>query len=132
MRYLLDTHVLIFLGTGEVDRIGKEALKAYRDPDARVYVSQISFWEMAIKINIGKLHIPIGLKNVIESSHQAGIETIPVQNSHILSYQSLEVREDHRDPFDRYLIATALSEKLELLSNDAKFDAYGGVVRIWG
>ena len=53
MRYLLDTHVLIFLGTGDVDRIGKEALKAYRDPDTRVYVSQISFWEIAIKANTG-------------------------------------------------------------------------------
>ena len=131
MKYLLDTHVLIFLGSGDVDRIGKEALVAYQDKDTRMYVSQISFWEMAIKINIGKLHIPIGLKNVIESSLQAGIETIPVQNSHILNYQSLEVKEDHKDPFDRYIIATALLEKLKILSNDSKFDIYDDVVRVW-
>jgi PIN domain nuclease of toxin-antitoxin system len=131
MKYLLDTHVLIFLGSGDIDRIGEEALKVYQDPDTRVYVSQISFWEMAIKINIGKLHIPIGLKNVMESSQQAGIETISVQNSHILNYQSLEVQEDHRDPFDRYIIATALSEKLKILSNDSKFDIYNDVVRVW-
>lgn len=131
MRCLLDTHVLIFLGTGDVDRIGEEALGRYQDPETRVYVSQISFWEMAIKINIGKLHIPIGLKNVIESAQQAGIETIPVKNSHILSYQSLEVHEDHKDPFDRYIIATALSEELEILSNDRKFDIYNAVVRVW-
>ena len=131
MKYLLDTHVLIFLGSGDIDRIGEEALKVYQDPDTRVYVSQISFWEMAIKINIGKLHIPIGLKNVMKSSQQAGIETISVQNSHILNYQSLEVQEDHRDPFDRYIIATALSEKLKILSNDSKFDIYNDVVRVW-
>lgn len=131
MKYLLDTHVLIFLGSGDIDRIGEEALKVYQDPETRVYVSQISFWEMAIKINIGKLHIPIGLKNVMESSQQAGIETISVQNSHILNYQSLEVQEDHRDLFDRYIIATALSEKLKILSNDSKFDIYNDVVRVW-
>jgi PIN domain nuclease of toxin-antitoxin system len=131
MKYLLDTHVLIFLGSGDIDRIGEEALKVYQDPETRVYVSQISFWEMAIKINIGKLHIPIGLKNVMESSQQAGIETISVQNSHILNYQSLEAQEDHRDPFDRYIIATALSEKLKILSNDSKFDIYNDVVRVW-
>lgn len=131
MRCLLDTHVLIFLGTGDVARIGEEALGRYQDPESRMYVSQISFWEMAIKINIGKFHIPIGLKNVIESAQQAGIETIQVQNSHILSYQSLEIHEDHKDPFDRYIIATALSEELEILSNDRKFDIYNDVVRIW-
>lgn len=65
MRVLLDTHVLIYLGCGYTDRIGKKALKIYKDPESRVSISQISFWEMAIKINIGKLVIPIGLKNLI-------------------------------------------------------------------
>ena len=62
MKYLLDTHVLIYLGCGDTDQIGKKALKIYKDPDTRIFVSQISFWEMAIKINIGKLHVPIGLQ----------------------------------------------------------------------
>lgn len=131
MSYLLDTHVLIFLGCGEIDRVGKEALGIYQNPDSRVFVSQISFWEMAIKINIGKLHIPIGLQNVIVQSQQAGIETISVQNSHILHYQSLEIKEDHKDPFDRFIISTALCEDLKILSSDSKFDLYEKVARIW-
>ncbi|MBU3915186.1 type II toxin-antitoxin system VapC family toxin [bacterium] len=131
MKYLLDTHVLIYLGCGYDDQIGKKALEIYKDPDAQIFVSQMSFWEMAIKINIGKLHIPIGLQNVINQSQQAGIETILVQNSHILDYQSLDVMENHKDPFDRYIIATAISEDLKILSSDKKFDLYQAVVRVW-
>ena len=131
MKYLLDTHVLIYLGCGDNEQIGQKALEIYQDPEAQIFVSQISFWEMAIKINIDRLHIPIGLQNVIIQSQQAGIETISVQNSHILNYQSLDVMENHKDPFDRYIIATAISEDLKILSSDKKFDLYQAVVRVW-
>jgi len=86
---------------------------------------------MAIKINIGKLHIPIGLQNVIVQSQQAGIEPISIQNPHILYYQSLEIKEKHKDPFDRFIISTALCEDLKILSSDSKFDLYEPVERIW-
>ena len=78
MNCILDTHVLIFFGCGYDNRIGRKALDVYKDPKSKIFISQISFWEMAIKINIGKLKIPIGLKNVIIHTRQAGIETIPV------------------------------------------------------
>jgi len=131
MKYLLDTHVLIYLGCGYTEQVGNKALEIYEDPDTQIFVSQISFWEMAIKINIGKLHIPIGLQNVIIQSQQAGINTISVQNSHILYYQSLDVKENHKDPFDRFIISTAISEGLKILSSDTKFDLYKTVVRVW-
>jgi PIN domain nuclease of toxin-antitoxin system len=131
MNCILDTHVLIFLGCGYDNRMGQKALDVYNDPKSKIFVSQISFWEMAIKINIGKLKIPIGLKNVIIHTRQAGIETIPVRNSHILYYQSLEVHEKHKDPFDRYIISTALCEDMRIISSDSKFDLYSSVIRIW-
>ncbi len=131
MSFLLDTHVLIYIGCGMTEQIGNRAIEAYADPETPVYVSQISFWEMAIKINIGKLQIPIGLENVLVLSQQAGIQTIPVKNDHILSYQSLQVHETHKDPFDRYLVATAISEKLNIISSDLKFDLYDGITPIW-
>ncbi len=131
MNYLIDTNVLIFLGCGYEDRIGKKAFKIYTSPDANIYISQISFWEMAIKINIGKLNIPIGLKNIINLTRQAGIDTIPVKNSHILYYQTLEVHENHIDPFDRFIIATALCEEMKIITSDTGFDYYAKVERIW-
>ena len=106
-------------------------LKIYKSDKSEIYISQISFWEMAIKINIGKLTIPIGLKNVMVLSRQAGIEMLPVSNEHILYYQSLDVKENHKDPFDRYIISVAISEKMRVLSSDANFDLYDNVKRIW-
>jgi len=131
MNCILDTHVLIFLGCSYENRIGRKALDAYKDPKSKIFISQISFSEMAIKINIGKLKIPIGLKNVIIHTRHAGIETIPVRNSHILYYQSLEVHEKHKDPFDRYIISTALCENMRIISSDSKFDLYSNAIRIW-
>ena len=131
MQYLLDTHVLIYLGCGDTDRIGKRALQIYRNRNSRIFASQISFWEMAIKCDIGKLHIPIGLRNVVTLLRQAGIETMPVRNAHIFLYESLERKEEHKDPFDRYLVATAQCENLTIVSADEKFDLYSSTVRIW-
>jgi len=96
-----------------------------------IFVSQISYWETAIKMHIGKLVIPIGPKNVMILAKDAGISMLPVDNSHILRYQSLDRHEDHRDPFDRYPVAIALGEKMAVISDDAKFDLYRGVKRIW-
>lgn len=131
MNVLLDTQVLILIGSGAVKKIGKKALEIYLDPKTTAYISQISYWEMAIKINIGKLHIPIGLQNIMMLTQQAGIAMIPVQNSHIFQYQSLEVQDNHKDPFDRYIIATAMVEGMTILSSDSKFDLYQDVVRVW-
>ena len=131
MKYLLDTQVLIYLGCGYRDRIGRNALEAYSDPESKVFISQMSYFEMAIKINIGKLSIPIGLQNVMILAKDAGITMVPMDTTHILRYQSLALHESHRDPFDRYLISVAICEKMGLISDDGKFDLYDEIVRIW-
>jgi PIN domain nuclease of toxin-antitoxin system len=61
MNCILDTHVLIFLGCGYDNRIGQKALDVYNDPKSKIFVSQISFWEMAIKINIGFFNCDIDM-----------------------------------------------------------------------
>ena len=131
MKYLLDTQVLIYLGCGHTERIGKKALRAYHDLESEIYISQISYWEMAIKINIGKLTIPIGLQNVMILARDAGISLLPMENEHILRYQTLPRQEQHRDPFDRYILAVALCAKMSILSDDEKFDLYKEAKRVW-
>ncbi len=128
MNYLPDTHVLIFFGCGYEDKIGRKAFEILKNINSKLAVSQISFWEMAIKINIGKLEIPIGLKNIIKLTRTAGMEIVPVRNSHILYYQSLETHPDHKDPFDRFIISTAICENMQILSGDPKFDLYADIV----
>ncbi len=131
MKYLLDTHVLLYLGCNELNQVGKSAREIYQNPKTEIFISQISYWEMAIKINIGKLSIPIGLKNLVTLSTQAGIEMIPVKNVHIFHYQTLPRFDNHKDPFDRFIISTAQTEHLPILSSDEKFDLYSDVKRIW-
>ena len=82
-------------------------------------------------VNLGFTEIPTGLKNIIIHTHQAGIETIPILNSHILAYQPLEVFEKHKGPFDRYIISTALCEDIKIIYSDSNLDLYSNVVRIW-
>jgi PIN domain nuclease of toxin-antitoxin system len=131
VKYILDTQVLIYIGCGTSERIGRKALKVYRDVESEIFISQISYWELAVKISIGKIVIPIGLKNVMILAKDAGIIMLPVDNAHILQYESLAMREDHKDPFDRFIVSVALSEKMHILGDDAKFDLYKGVKRIW-
>ena len=131
MKYLIDTHVLIYLGTGRTDSISKTALDVYKNPDTEIYVSQVSFWEIAIKINIGKLYIPVGLQNVIILTRQVGIRTISIQNSHILNYTKLPILADHKDPFDRLIVSIAQLEKIPIITSDRNFDLYNNIQRLW-
>ncbi len=131
MKYILDTHLLIFLGTNDIEKISKKALKIYQNPVNELFISQISYWEMAIKINLGKLIIPVGLRSIMLQTHQAGIQMIPVRNEHILNYESLPRFDNHKDPFDRFIVSVTLNEKAELISSDKKFDLYKSLKRVW-
>lgn len=130
MRFLLDTAVFIYLGSNQRDLISKKALRVYENPQAVAIVSQVSLWEMAIKVNIGKLRIPIGLKGVITSAVEAGIEILPLQNQHIIYYASLPLHPSHRDPFDRMIVSISVCEDLPVMTNDDRFDLYESR-RIW-
>ena len=131
MKFIIDTNVLIFLGTGKRDRISDDVMNIYGDQDSQIYISQVSFWEIAIKINIGKLHIPTGLGEIIVRTRDVGIETISIKNIHTLNYAQLPRFDNHKDPFDRLIVSTAQTEKLPIISNDRNFDLYQGVERLW-
>ncbi len=131
MSYLIDTHVLIHLGTGEAKRLSDRVIEIYSNTANNLYISQISYWEMAIKINIGKLFIPIGLRNIILQTRLIGIEMIPIKNSHILFYENLQIMDNHKDPFDRLIVSAAIAEDLSIISSDTKFDLYETINRIW-
>lgn len=129
MKVLLDTAVLIYLGTGDSRALSNKAIALYQDTKSELFVSPISYWEIAIKMNIGKLGIPIGLNKLMAATHEAGIQTLPVHNQHILRYEGLALKK-HRDPFDRMLVAICLKEGMSLLSSDKHFDQYK-IKRVW-
>ena len=92
-------------------------------------VSAASAWEIATKIRLGKL--ATGLELVSDFGHylsQLGCEELPISVDHAIRAGRLSG--EHRDPFDRMLIAQAQAENLPIVSNDRVFDLYG-VERIW-
>jgi PIN domain nuclease of toxin-antitoxin system len=88
-----------------------------------------SLWEIAIKVSIGKLKISqpydVFMKQVITSNH---LIILPITVRHTTTVASLPFQ--HRDPFDRLLIAQAMVEEVPIISGDAAFDAYS-VTRLW-
>ena len=84
---------------------------------------------MQIKVSLGKLQLKVALPELIkdEVNHNR-IELLQLDIAHIYTLSNLELH--HRDPFDRILIAQSISEELEIVSIDDKFDAYG-VQRFW-
>ena len=127
MKYLLDTHALIWSLEAN-PQLSIKAQEIIENNHNTIYVSIVSLWEIAIKISIGKLQLSQSLDVVIKLLAQHNIEILTVQSEHILTVLNLPF--EHRDPFDRLLIAQALTEKMKFISNEALFLRYG-VNRIW-
>jgi PIN domain nuclease of toxin-antitoxin system len=99
-----------------------------------LYFSIISLWEIAIKVNIGKLQIQRPISALPIELQYMHIQILPITTIDIETYSSLPLPNTpikHRDPFDRILIAQAMNNSLSVVSRDIAFDAYK-VQRIWG
>ena len=118
MDILLDTHTLLW-HVADDPRLSLVQSALIANPQHRKFVSIVSLWEIAIKTSTGKLTAVSPLDKLVPT----GISILPVPLSHLLRLQTLPYH--HRDPFDRLLIAQALTENLALLSVDKHFAAYG-------
>lgn len=128
MRLLLDTQALIWALEGD-SRLSNVAHCALENSENTRIVSMASGWEMTIKVGLGKLDSPIPIPILFPSKLDAlGFEILPIQAQHL--HWLLELPLYHRDPFDRMIIAQALSEDFMVVGNDPAFDPYG-VHRIW-
>ena len=128
MRYLLDTHTLLW-ALLEDELISKRCRKLILSSANEVLVSAASAWEIATKYRIGKLpRAEVLFDGFISTITSAGYLLMPISIEHALRAGSLPG--DHRDPFDRMLAAQSIHEDIPLLSNDEKLDIFG-VRRIW-
>ncbi len=128
MRVLVDTHTFLWdlLGDHRSSRKAKQILSS--DTDELVF-SLVSLWEIAIKIKTGKLNaIGSSVAYIREEMDAYGMELLPIRYDHILQLEYLP--RNHGDPFDRLLVAQAISESLPILSGDSKLKDYDVKV-IW-
>lgn len=128
MEYLIDTHSFLWFINGDEQLSGK-AKNAIADPDAIKYISIASFWEIAIKVSLGKLSLDMAYQDLRQQVILNGFEILPITFEHTVELTSLELH--HRDPFDRIIIAQALTEKLVLISKDGNFNKYNKLQLLW-
>jgi PIN domain nuclease of toxin-antitoxin system len=128
MRVMLDTHAFLWFVSDE-PRLSETARTLIEDPATNPFLSIASVWEMAIKVGLGKLtpHVPFPML-IAEQLNENGIALLAITVDHALRVAQLPYH--HRDPFDRMLIAQAITEGLPIIGADSVFDAYS-VTRIW-
>lgn len=128
MRVLLDTHAWLWFALGD-NSLSPAARAAIESPANEKFVSPASYWELAIKIGLGKYALVSTYDQFIRHSiDDQGFAILPVLPRHTAAVCSLPFH--HRDPFDRLLVAQALTEAMELISADPELDPYG-VRRVW-
>ena len=130
-RYLLDTHSLIWFEENN-PKIPKAVMDIIQNPDNVVLFSQVSLFEISIKQKVGKLPaLYVEIEDIYQQAIKDGFTFLNIQNKHIYNYNTVPLLENHRDPFDRLLIATAKNENATILSADDKFNLYKDWVELF-
>ena len=122
MTYLLDTHVLLWMLT-DPDQLGKKARKAISQGKNQLLWSAASFWEITVKVSLGKLTLQKEWITTLErEKKRLRIRDLPIHWQHCQNHLSLPWH--HRDPFDRLLICQAMGEKATLITRDKNIQRY--------
>lgn len=124
MRLLLDTHLFLWYIKG--DRQLSKEVRSEISNATEVYVSSASIWEVVIKVKLNKLHIDI--EQMVQAIAESDFLELPITVTHTAAVAHLP--HIHRDPFDRILIAQAMTEPLTFLTADATLKPYSDLVTV--
>jgi PIN domain nuclease of toxin-antitoxin system len=127
VKILLDTHTAIWW-LDAPKRLGRAGFQLIANPSSEVLISPVTPWEMAIKMNSGKMPPHILVTKFMEVLREQEFTLLQIHPLHAIRSGLLPFH--HRDPFDRLLAAQALELDVPLVSINAIFDRYG-VERIW-
>lgn len=128
MRLLLDTHAMYWYIEGD-PQLSVTARTLIQDTSNEVLISPASYWEIAIKVSLGKWQLNRSYEDFMDIGlNQYGFQVLPILPTHTARLIGLPFH--HKDPFDRLLVAQALVEQISLVSADPALDAYG-VTRLW-
>jgi len=121
MSYLLDTHAVIWYFENSLELPGKIE-ELIDDPTISIYICSISLWEIAIKINLGKLNLKLPLDELLDSIKNREFNILQIENEYLQGLVDLPFI--HKDPFDRLIIATAVAEDLTIITIDENIQKY--------
>jgi PIN domain nuclease of toxin-antitoxin system len=122
---LLDTHIALWAIT-DSPKLPRQARDLILDPSSEIFVSATTIWEIAIKRSVGRGNMPVSSVEASRYFAEAGYTILPVTAAHAAATEILPLH--HTDPFDRLLVAQAMTEPLKLVTHDAKLAEYGEAV----
>ena len=129
MNLLLDTHVAIWL-LQEPDKVPARIRHLIETEAEITFVSHVSLWEIAMKFPLGRDDAPpLSASDTVPGILDAGFRLLPLDLGHILAFERLPRLQG--DPFDRMLLAQALSEGLRLITHDGRLAGYSDIVISW-
>ncbi len=128
MDFLLDTHIAVWYLQGD-QRISLKVREIVANPRNRIYYSIISMWEVALKHTVNAENMSMSGTAFLHWCEQAGFEKLPLDDRHVCALETLQQHLgpdgkpvfDHKDPFDRILLAQAKGDGMTLLTHDIKF-----------
>ncbi len=121
MKYLIDTHVLIWHGENN-PTLKPSVLSILNDLQNEIFVSHASLWEIAIKTSLGKLKLGFPMTRLENVLIGNGFTLLAFDFSHYEFLSNLPFH--HNDPFDRMIIAQSMAENLDIITHDEKFKLY--------
>jgi len=131
MKFLLDTHTILWY-FDDITNLSRKTYKIISENEHECFVSIISLYEMAIKVNIKKLQLKKSIEEYKNGLIENGFTIIPIEIHHLEYYTHLPQNLTHKDPFDRLIISTAAMEDLKIISKDEKFNLYRDIVEtVW-
>src|SRR5262245_12006542 len=130
MRLLLDTHAFLWFITND-PQLSPVARALIADPTNEILVSPASYWEVAIKVSIGKYPLTVPYETFITNGIDGnGFKILPIDPKHTGRVAALPFPPNHKDPFDRLIVAQAIVEGVPIVSADAALDPYP-ITRLW-
>ena len=126
MRLLLDTQIAVWwqLGSPRLTSGARALIESNQD---QVMVSYVSIWELVLKSGA---KVGIEPAAFAQEVTRLGFEWLPIEIAHLLRLPSLPQFADHKDPFDRLLVAQAKEERIELVTTDRRLARYGDLIRV--
>lgn len=127
MEILLDTHIALWAIT-DTEKLSSQALELLEAEENKVFYSLASVWEIAIKHKLHPNNMPIPEEAFVDFCEKTGFIQLPIRTEHIFLLKSLERMTDtpnHKDPFDRILLAQAKQENMIFITHDILLSQYG-------
>ena len=127
MKYLLDTHAVIWL-IEDSHKMPLKIKEIVKLPENDIYICSISLWEIAIKINLGKIKLNMTLDELLDNIKNSYFDILQIEDRHLKTLSKLPFL--HKDPFDRLIISSAITEDLTVITIDENIQKYD-VPWIW-